>query len=410
MNAIVDYALCREQLRSELLNNKDLCSHILDFVKNDALYIPCTGNVGDGLIGLGTLDLFCALGVEPKVYFTEQGDLPDVDFLIVGGSGGWFEGKWGYFAGLLERHLNKGGRVLILPSTINGFHDFFEKYASQIIVFAREEVTFNNLGKIKGLNDRLFIAHDLAFAVDFEKIPVAVTSEKKDTLCLFRQDAESKESLLYSDNFDLPLLWKHEEWGTRDLCLERLLPLVQIINQFQKIRTDRLHMTVLAAMLGCDVEMYPSSYFKNKGVFENSLHKFPNVVFKNINDTVGVSRNEIKTVEELKNRIKDFEIIIAKYKEDSEVLRRSLHDSRVQLLRISKRTDQISHESQLMKYQLDETVLERDRIVGVLVAFQGSRGYWLWQKYNSIYENNMFGKPLRKLRVFAKKIFHLFRK
>lgn len=54
---------------------------------------------------------------------------------------------------------------------------------------------------------------------------------------------------------------------------------VDMIRGALKVFTDCLHVGTLSAILGKEIFLYPNFYYKNKGVYEFSLHKFPNVRF-----------------------------------------------------------------------------------------------------------------------------------
>jgi len=54
---------------------------------------------------------------------------------------------------------------------------------------------------------------------------------------------------------------------------------VNLIEGSRMVFTDRLHVAILAVILGKDTILYPNSYYKNKGVYEFSLSKYPNLKF-----------------------------------------------------------------------------------------------------------------------------------
>jgi len=58
-----------------------------------------------------------------------------------------------------------------------------------------------------------------------------------------------------------------------------LASFVNIIANASKVYTDRLHVAILSAILGKETYLYPNCYHKNKGVYEFSLRRFPNVSF-----------------------------------------------------------------------------------------------------------------------------------
>jgi len=52
-----------------------------------------------------------------------------------------------------------------------------------------------------------------------------------------------------------------------------------LVARARRVYTDRLHVAILAGILGKTVFLYPNSYHKNKGVYEFSLRDFTNVKF-----------------------------------------------------------------------------------------------------------------------------------
>lgn len=382
----------RAALREEILNCEPLIRNLKEFAGNDAVYLSSAGNFGDGLIGLGTIYLFEQIGIYPKVQNTTiDTDIPDVNYIIVGGSGGWLDGLWGHYAEILESFCQRGGQVLILPSTVKGFETFFEKYTEQITIFARERVSYEHLASIKGMEDRVYLCHDLAFATDFSQFKIHNPEGRKGTLNLFREDEEARSAGYYSHNYDFSLLWNGVSWSDKAMCVRRLAPLIELMTQFEEIHTDRLHMSVLGTLLGCKVTMYPSGYFKNQAVYEYSLSRFPNVVFTTSNpedyngpghvsrvrDQQDVERLEQYTVENLKLN-DSFRNISERYR----ILNEELQETRERNLNYAHRLDEQSRHPEEDEY----------------AAFFNSRGYRLWKSYNRLYEHRRIGPILRKLR------------
>src|SRR5690606_38852452 len=107
------------------------------------------------------------------------------------------------------------GQALILPSTVKGFNDFFEKYARQITIFARERRSYEHLLSIPGMQGRVFLCHDLAFATDFSVFKVHEPAIRSGRLNLFREDEEARSASHYTHNYDLSLLWNSVSWSDR---------------------------------------------------------------------------------------------------------------------------------------------------------------------------------------------------
>lgn len=282
MSVSVDHIRISNRLRHEILYDPQLIAALRAAKEVGASYFPSAGNLGDGLIALGTLDLFSHIGWTPSaITGWDTNILSGVDYVVVGGSGGWVEGLWGDYARVLEPFLERGGCAVILPSTINGFSEFFRRYGSQIILFTREHISYERMRNVKELEGRVHLCHDLAFAANLDSIRRDEANDKGvGVLSLFRKDQESLGYPIPFENVDLALLWNGIQWVDREMCLGPLIAAAEIISQFNEIHTDRLHMTVLSAILGRQVKMHANAYFKNRGVYEYSLSEFKNVSFQ----------------------------------------------------------------------------------------------------------------------------------
>ncbi len=380
-----------------------LVSNLKKFVANGAIYLPSAGNFGDGLIGLGTICLFEKLGISPKIQdiLVDQA-MPKARQVIVGGGGGWLDGLWNHYAKMLDGFLEQGGEALILPSTVKGFEQFFEKYASQITIFARERVSYDHLLSIKGMQDRVYLCHDLAFATDFSEFKIHGFEHRNGRLNLFREDEEARNADHYTHNYDLSLLWNSLSWFDKQTCIRRLSPLVDLMSQFEHIHTDRLHMSILGTLLGCQVTMHPSGYFKNKAVFEYSLSGFQNIVFSSRqpdesdeSGAVALIRNEqdIKDLEQYAT-----EMTALKESQESLLKRYRILDEELQATR--DRNLNYAYRLDALARQLEESVRAQAeaRPSAAQQAYLDSRGYRLWVRYNQMYENETSGPVLRKLR------------
>lgn len=52
------------------------------------------------------------------------------------------------------------------------------------------------------------------------------------------------------------------------------------VARFSVIHTDRTHGAIAGALMGREVHLYPNAYFKNRAIYEHSLHHFPHVSFE----------------------------------------------------------------------------------------------------------------------------------
>ena len=56
---------------------------------------------------------------------------------------------------------------------------------------------------------------------------------------------------------------------------------LRYLDRFDRVETNRLHVTIGAALLGKGVAFYPNSYWKNQAVFEATLRlRFPNIEWR----------------------------------------------------------------------------------------------------------------------------------
>ena len=73
--------------------------------------------------------------------------------------------------------------------------------------------------------------------------------------------------------------------GNRDISAEGtestpMAEFLEAIARFETVHTNRLHVSIAAAMMGRRVHLYANSYFKNKAIHETSLSAaFPNLSF-----------------------------------------------------------------------------------------------------------------------------------
>jgi exopolysaccharide biosynthesis predicted pyruvyltransferase EpsI len=202
-------------------------------------YIRPSGNVGDQLIELGTIQLFNAYGIRWKLISVEG--RPDADELVFGGggnTGSFYQSNWI----LRGRSLALGLPMTILPQSFLTRED--RPYHR---VYVRERSSLE-------LSPRGILAPDMALGLECSNS----TRPQSGTGIFIRRDCE---------------LAVKRPWGTRDparLCKtpEQYL---QLAAQYQRIITDRLHFAVCGLILGRDTTILPNSYHKNRSMYETWL-------------------------------------------------------------------------------------------------------------------------------------------
>jgi exopolysaccharide biosynthesis predicted pyruvyltransferase EpsI len=95
----------------------------------------------------------------------------------------------------------------------------------------------------------------------------------------FRCDGEATDIALPPDNIDLSieLQFGVESPAIAEHCARTLLG---VLERFESVSTNRLHVAISAALISRRVLFYPNNYYKCKGVYEYSLRqRFPNVTW-----------------------------------------------------------------------------------------------------------------------------------
>ncbi len=236
----------------------------LDKYKNTKVdFFRFSGNYGDSLIWHGTKKLLSSLNISK--HYVDISSLKYNDVLFIDGGGNLVD----YYSDVrdfLKEKPSLYNEIVILPHTIFGEKQIkvLNNISSRLTVFCREKVSARFLEN-RLAHGKVYLWHDCAFYNTFSSVPTG-----KGVLNAFRLDKESALRTLPVSNIDL----SHDGYATE--------PLTQLINSLQKyvqINTDRLHIAIGAALLGKEVKLFPNLYYKNKAVFDYSLRRFPNVRF-----------------------------------------------------------------------------------------------------------------------------------
>jgi exopolysaccharide biosynthesis predicted pyruvyltransferase EpsI len=231
------------------------------------VYIPNPGNIGDGLIRHATKKFLfdqkiahfeINIGLRGGMLFLLPFLIARRYFFIYGGGGAWHGGcDFGYRA---CRFISKlGGPLLVLPTTIA-----LAPTGVGALLYRRDE------GISRSCAPQSRFCHDMAlylFACD-GCLPAGARGIEQSTLVAFRTDNESarEQDLLPSGNLDVSLLGNH---------MTNAEALFEIIDRYDSVVTDRLHVAVAAMLRGKRVTLHPGNYAKISGVYHASLCKVP---------------------------------------------------------------------------------------------------------------------------------------
>ena len=228
--------------------------------------LPNEGNCGDGLIDMG----FRTLCQKYQISYTSLLHPREAsgEVLFVLGCGNLCR-PYHYQVARIQHYVERFALTFILPCSIDRECDevaaLLNTLPDSVVIFCREKYSFAQATEIVGNKNKIYIDHDLAFAVDYHKWQ----SRGSGNLFAFRTDRESLGHPLPPNNLDISL------WGgSADGEL-----LLRTVAKYRSVHSDRAHVTICAAMLGKETHIYPNNYHKVRGIYELSLAGRPNVTF-----------------------------------------------------------------------------------------------------------------------------------
>ena len=100
---------------------------------------------------------------------------------------------------------------------------------------------------------------------------------KENILNVFRLDNEKTDIRIPDGNIDLPKVLVRGT-SSENILNDVTFNLLKVINEFEQINTNRLHICIAGALLGKNVRFYSNSYYKNRSIYHFSIKgKYPNV-------------------------------------------------------------------------------------------------------------------------------------
>ncbi len=293
------------------------------------IYYPNPGNLGDELIALASVQLFRQLGLSFEMY--EEGRDYVSGYTLVYGGGGVMMPEWGYL-GLLETLFTAPGlaRCVVLSHSMHDCPELLRVMDERFTVFLREQRSLD-YARASGSKAEFLPSDDMVFYLDPRQLPDAAEMRRQlprpsllrrliarisgrnvnldHTMMLTRFYAKTHKRI----NRRLPMcltetpegrvaffMRRDQEQqdaiggGQSTLDLSRLggsacrwhefnllgvTHFLEAIDRADIIVSDRLHVSVAAAMLGKRIVMLDNSYGKLSGVYERSMSKLPGISF-----------------------------------------------------------------------------------------------------------------------------------
>lgn len=255
-------------------------------------FVPNPGNVGDALIASSTFQLFQKNNLEIRGY-ADIKRITDRDILVYGGGGNLIP-NYRQAERIIDAYHNKVRAFILLPHTVSGCPDLLNTLGSKVHLFCREDVSYAYVSK-QAPYANVYRYNDLALGLDINDLRVnwyngakalrnyykgfysLYTAVSKalahsNSLYCFRTDREAT-AVNYERkyNVDVSSYFKFGYYAGKDLTCLLTRYVLYIVNKFEKVYTNRLHMCIAGYLLDKEVYFYPNSYYKNKAVFDSCL-------------------------------------------------------------------------------------------------------------------------------------------
>jgi exopolysaccharide biosynthesis predicted pyruvyltransferase EpsI len=189
----------------------------------------------------------------------------------------------------LLKFAHRAETVVILPHTIRGHEDLLETLGDRVHVFCRDVVSYAHVLD-HAPRAKAYLGHDMAFHLDiaaimgspeaagWEERYQAITGDRSYVGDIFftRVDAETKARL--PGGVDISELYGQGVWpGSAEFAAYCM---IRALRDATQVTTDRLHVGILAGLLGKPTRLFDNSYGKNREVFRHSIRRFlPSVSF-----------------------------------------------------------------------------------------------------------------------------------
>ena len=268
------------------------------FRGGEIVYVPNPGNAGDALIALGAYQMFDRLGLR---YVTGSTSGTYENRVVVYGGGGALVDIWPGAEDFFRRNHKLCKNLILLPHTVRAHPDLWAEMDERCLIFAREPASYEYVNAHR-TRSQVFCGHDLALFLgdaDIARLPwslphakarlswikpyaklMAVAKLLDGTLRCFRTDLEATKVPIPRFNSDLSARFYSSDMS-REACTNTAKLLRRIMKAYDRVETNRLHLAILAAILGKPVRMFDNIYGKNRSIFEYSVKDyFQNVVFE----------------------------------------------------------------------------------------------------------------------------------
>ncbi|MEO8804599.1 MAG: polysaccharide pyruvyl transferase family protein [Burkholderiaceae bacterium] len=277
--------------------------------REPVLYVSVPGNAGDSAINCAAHRVFEQFGLQ-----FERVDL-DVDAartrgrVLVGAGGGNLVPMYNDMHELIARHHGGCRRLILLPTTIRGHDALLGTLGDHVTVLCRDQPSLAHVQRAAP-RVRALASHDVALHLDVRALLAEArwrflpllsspgqarrnlrrrwrglkydrrNASHPTELFAFRTDVERAERAATpaaTANIDVSVEFVSDNMTPR-LALEATWRMLGFLDRYTTVHTDRLHVSILSALLGKRVLLHDNSYGKNSAIYDHSMRtNFPNV-------------------------------------------------------------------------------------------------------------------------------------
>lgn len=247
-------------------------------------YIGNPGNLGDCLIAKATYDFFDKYNLDFEIFKGKPAKT-----IVYGGGGIWVKNLYAKTYNKFLEIMQQADCVVILPSSIYDCPDLINILDEKFVVFCREKQSYDYLCA-QQTKAKIILDHDMALraTVKILREEIIITPERKSLLQrmspilrripksarLLRNDIEKSNT--YQTHYDLSNAFGSRTMSKNDVNFAAQM-MLSVVDLYESIITDRLHVAIAASLMGKEVYMLDNSYHKLSMVYQNSLANQKNI-------------------------------------------------------------------------------------------------------------------------------------
>lgn len=281
-------------MREILVDTAEFLSQALGMDKR-VLYIPNPGNAGDAAIASATVQL-----LERMTLAHTAGRISDIrsgDHVLVGGGGNLVH-YYNKVRQILLTCLSQGvAKCILLPHTVRGHEDLLAQLDARFSIMCRDQASLDWV-RLHAPHAHAVLARDLVLELDivalerktatwehrwalmrdrqwlkgwfrWKRAVYRVKPDASGTLTILRFDVESLHQGRTRRRYDL-MRYKGLSYISPSVD-ETTMDLIRNFRRAERVITDRLHVSLLATMLGKPVCLLENSYGKLSAVWETAF-------------------------------------------------------------------------------------------------------------------------------------------